>query len=746
MQQNIALSIVNPAESRPTPQPQRIVLSPETKSGFVKLRPIDQCELPVFAVEIPVQTVVLSDFGGTLAEIEAVRFQWSFSAMSSSVSCPKCGGLVQLPAGHLPTDEVQCPACKAEFQISDAADADLADVIPMKADDDFDLDDLQEIPFDPDLKSKKGDDEFDIEPMSKTSNADGVADDPLDAMLEEALFEDDKGGKPNVGEQFIEEASHSSDAADEEEAIVDLTEDDTADAELAHDAGDAMSAAFEPVEPHAESAAHAEGSEDEPWDFGKEAAMPKPAKSADDEPWNLEPEPTAPKHVAPPPVEPAGNEKAKMPKKPKSMVMEIAKILVGGIVGLVAAYAILIFGLKKDPFGLAPLLPQSILPKELNPVAQLPPVRMPQPQPDENPTPDAATPDAATPDAATPDPTTPANPNDGFAPPPGLAATQPDATPAATDPLNPTPTPTPTAPGADTTATLDPNARIPSLPEPGVLPNATLPATTPPTTASNDALTNPLATPPTPTANPLDATPPATNPGATAADPFATPAPTTSAFPPIPEPAPVAAREPRGIKTDKFSTLAEAQQAIAALDGASDALYNAPGGAQNPEIRKLRGNFYIALAKLAETLAMVSPQDDDKDHALSTAAAERIAEKLTDAFRIGELSQLGGFWLNAPRRTNNGAVLVGVVQDVQPQGKLFKTLVKLADTTSPDGTVQQGIVVPVITAENPQLNPNDSALVLGAIVKDPILNLHQYEGVDPMVVWAANVRRLPPVQ
>jgi len=154
-----------------------------------------------------------------------------------------------------------------------------ADVIPMKADDDFDIDDLQEIPFDPDLGAKK--DDFEFESMSKPSHADGVADDPLDDMLEEALFEDDKGSKPNVGEQFIKEASHSSDA-DEEEAIVDVTEDDTADAELAHDAGDAMSAAFEPMAPHAESAAHAKSGEDEPWDFGKEAAMPKPAKSADD--------------------------------------------------------------------------------------------------------------------------------------------------------------------------------------------------------------------------------------------------------------------------------------------------------------------------------------------------------------------------------------------------------------------------------------------------------------------------------
>jgi hypothetical protein len=688
--------------------------------------------------------------------------------MSSSVSCPKCGSLVTLSTHSLPTDEVQCPACKAEFQISDAAEAgapDLKiasepdDIIPMKADDDFEIEDLQEIPFDPDLGAKK--DDFEFESMSKPSHSDGVADDPLDDMLEEALFEDDKGGKPNVGEQFIETASPSSDADDEEEeAIVDLTEDDTADAELADDASDAMSGAFEPMEPHAEHAAHAEGGEDEPWDFGKEAAMPKPAKSADDEPWNLEPEPTAAKHAVPPPVvEPevkgkkAKKEKVvkeKGPKKPKSFVIELAKILVGGIVGLIAAYAILIFAFKKDFLNLAPLLPQSILPAELKPVAFKPPVRVPQP--DENPTPDAGTPDAgtsdaaATPDAAgTPDAGTPANPTDPLATPPGLAATPDAATPPATDPLNPTPTPT--APGADATANLPPGGGnlIPSLPEPGAPSMLTPPANT---TASNDPLTNPLTAPTTtpPATNPLDATPPAMNPGATPADPFGATAPTTAAFPPIPEPAATPAQDPRGIKTEKFATLAEAQEALAALEGASDTLYNAPGGPSNPDVKKLRGAFYVALAKLAETLAMISPQDDDKDHALSTAAATRIANNLTDGFRIGELSQLGGFWLNSPRRTNNGAVLVGTVQVVQPQGKLFKTLVKLADTTSADGRVQEGAVVPVLTADNPQLNPNDSALVLGAIVKDPILNLHQYEGVDPMVIWAANVRRLPPVQ
>jgi hypothetical protein len=52
-------------------------------------------------------------------------------------------------------------------------------------------------------------------------------------------------------------------------------------------------------------------------------------------------------------------------KRRRNPVVEMVKIIVAGMAGLVIAYAVLIWGFKVDPFGLSKHLPPAILPEQL---------------------------------------------------------------------------------------------------------------------------------------------------------------------------------------------------------------------------------------------------------------------------------------------------------------------------------------------------------------------------------------------
>ena len=57
-------------------------------------------------------------------------------------------------------------------------------------------------------------------------------------------------------------------------------------------------------------------------------------------------------------------------RKPKNPVLELGKIVLGGMAGLLLGYAILFWGFRVDPFRLAKNLPTPLVPQKLAEPAQ----------------------------------------------------------------------------------------------------------------------------------------------------------------------------------------------------------------------------------------------------------------------------------------------------------------------------------------------------------------------------------------
>ncbi len=56
--------------------------------------------------------------------------------------------------------------------------------------------------------------------------------------------------------------------------------------------------------------------------------------------------------------------------KQKHLLVELVKIILGGIAGLLLGYAILFWGFRVDPFHFAKILPTGLVPSNLNPPAE----------------------------------------------------------------------------------------------------------------------------------------------------------------------------------------------------------------------------------------------------------------------------------------------------------------------------------------------------------------------------------------
>jgi hypothetical protein len=580
--------------------------------------------------------------------------------------------MISLPATSDSSAWVRCPLCGEEYRLQDALDFEPPALelitepvasIPMlqakpPASDrvsDPSIDDIAEpnravlegMPFDPDLPAEP--DEVTLKSVAK---APGPAmmhadEDPLEAILEEALY-DDSGKSAESGFAHMPEESSSEEP--EVSHLADLT---------SHEPGDVVKERVEP-DPWDTPALRQEQPSREAYSRGPENygehLEPFPGYEDEDETWP--------------------------PKRKKSIVFELVKILVGGLVGLTVGYAVLLWGFKIDPLGFAKMLPASILPEKLKATSSLANRPVPNTDVAQNNQPDTP--------AVQPDTTTP--PADGAttAPPADMPNSADGATPTQPQPAGGEST-TPTVPAPDT--------RMNNVPAP---------AGTPSTTA--------------PTAQP--------------ADPFGPPAGLTEGFPPLPAavttpPMP----EPEGPKTDKPSTLGEVSQAMMAADKSFRALESAPADLPFADLNVLRKNYYISLATLAESITLLRPQDvGDHDQSARSAAAGWLSDIAANQSKLDELGNLAGAWIDSPKRTQDGIVLAGTVQEIQPIGKQFRTLVKL---------FRRDTVLPVITSEKPSLANGDAAVVLGTIVKDPAQNLRHFEGTDDRVVWGAVVIGVP---
>jgi hypothetical protein len=593
--------------------------------------------------------------------------------MSRSQPCPKCFRMISLPATSDSSAWVRCPLCGEEYRLQDALDFEppalelitepvasipmlQAKASPSDRASDPSIDDIAEpnravlegVPFDPDLPAEP--DEVTLKSVAK---APGPAmmhadEDPLEAILEEALY-DDTGKSAESGFAHMPEESSSEEP--EVSHLADLT---------SHEPGDVVKERVE-ADPWDAPKLRQEEPTHEAYSRGQEnhGEHPEPFPGYEDEDDTWPPK-----------------------KKKKSVVFELVKILVGGVVGLAVGYAVLLWGFKIDPLGFAKMLPASILPEKLKATSSLANRPVPNTDVAQNNQPDTP--------PVQPDTTTPANNN--------VVDTPPADMPNSADGATPT-QPQPAATDSATQTVPPPDGLMNNAPAGGT------PTTTPPTT---------------------------TQP----ADPFGPPAGVTEGFPPLPAavtPTPIP--EPEGPKTDKPSTLGDVSHAMTAADESFRALQSAPADLPFADLNTLLRNYYIGLAKLAESITLLRPQDvGDHDQSARSAAAGWISEIAADRARLEELGNLAGAWIDSPKRTQDGIVLAGTIQEIQPVGKQFRTLIKL---------FRRDMVLPVITTEKPSLANGDAAIVMGTIVKDPVKNLRHFDGTDDRVVWGAVVTGVP---
>ncbi len=635
--------------------------------------------------------------------------------MPNAQPCPKCFRIISLPTPSDPAAWVRCPLCGEEYRLQEALDfqppalelvPEPVASIPISAADhsldepdemiDQPIDDIAEpnqavlegMPFDPDLPTKA--EQLDAAATLHEPVMLHTDEDQLEAILDQALYDES-------GESAEAQFTH-------------ITEEDAATSEVeieepAHDVEEA-----EPWDMTAESNEPV-AAEHDPSEFPEDELQGEQRVAAHDDHLELEHSPI--EASRPFIAMDDATTKERPAKKKRSLGSELLKLVVGGVIGLIVGYAVLFFGLKVDLLGIAKFLPPSIVPEQLKPrnVAAVRPV--PSPDIAQNPPADNVptdnTPDTNPPQvgAVTPD----SNAQNDTAPPTGTPV-QNDATPPTATPENTTAT---TAGGLSSTLNLPSDT------------STTPPTSTPP--SQTDQAT-PAATTSTPGGNPPTASTPTTSTPTT--DPFGAP-PSQEAFPPLPAVTTPPAPEPQGPKTAKNISLADVSKAIAAASGSTDAYTHAP--ADSPDMQMLRKNYYLNLAMLAEDITLVKPQSgDDHDQTSRAAAGALVSSVATDRARVEELGFLAGYWLDNSGRIKegiDGIVLAGTVQSVEPIGKQFRTLIKLFKGKE--------AVIPVISAEKPNLANGDSAVVIGTIVKDPAQNLYHFDGNDDRVVWGAVV-------
>ncbi len=136
--------------------------------------------------------------------------------------------------------------------------------------------------------------------------------------------------------------------------------------------------------------------------------------------------------------------------------------------------------------------------------------------------------------------------------------------------------------------------------------------------------------------------------------------------------------------------------------------------------KKDMADFYTSLSKLAET-ATLSTQTDPELH---RASRDILRQFKTDVFKLKSCANGARVWIN--KDMGRGALIVGVVQSIEPAGELSEMKFKMVDS--------QRTVISVLTRLDPanndvaHLTEGSRALMMGVIVADPKNLLSGYQG------------------
>jgi hypothetical protein len=113
-----------------------------------------------------------------------------------------------------------------------------------------------------------------------------------------------------------------------------------------------------------------------------------------------------------------------------------------------------------------------------------------------------------------------------------------------------------------------------------------------------------------------------------------------------------------------------------------------------------------------------------------------VSASTVDEKKFSEIGRAAGKWITMPlaKRGDQGIIVAGTVESVEPAGRLFETKVTL-----PGG--QQ--VLRLLSDTEPTIAATERVVVLGSIVEKPSQDLVGYDGADEAVVWTGMAVALP---
>jgi len=169
--------------------------------------------------------------------------------------------------------------------------------------------------------------------------------------------------------------------------------------------------------------------------------------------------------------------------------------------------------------------------------------------------------------------------------------------------------------------------------------------------------------------------------------------------------------------------LAAVERAEEKASVALHTLVEAP--AQAPaERNRLRVRWYRALAEMAGSLAAYERTlvEAGQPSGQMPAVLSLLQNTTGDGSVQQDLEELGCMWLTSVRRTSDGVVLAGTLEEVRPSGPYWRSRVR---STSPMGTLAWSF----ISRDRPTADPGERVLVVGVILDDDM-------------IWAASCQAL----
>ncbi|MBX9788069.1 MAG: hypothetical protein K2Y37_04075 [Pirellulales bacterium] len=186
---------------------------------------------------------------------------------------------------------------------------------------------------------------------------------------------------------------------------------------------------------------------------------------------------------------------------------------------------------------------------------------------------------------------------------------------------------------------------------------------------------------------------------------------------------------PRRLDLYDSADLAEALVRANELAGGAGA-----GAAASGPPPALSADSYTAWCDVAEVIALLSPDEPEKNVSPRRDALRRLTLRIATTENVREIAQLTPGRLDSPPRPEAGILLVGQVDEIKPSGKL-----KVLQVSVPSGARRTTILSP----RGSIAGRGDLVLVLGAIVAEPGQNVIGYTGTEPQAVWAGLIVKLP---